>query len=283
MAGRILKAGLIGEHIGRSRFAAAQALLCGEAGLTLDFTNFDTVEMTAFDFEDHVAGLPGQGFDGVTVTHPFKTRAHRLAGKINYPGSLGASNLLRFEPDGCQGFNTDYTGFKSVWAAQFGDAAPGRVAMAGAGGVSRALVAGLLDLGAERIDLWDLNPQLCRDVARVTDPSGKRVFAIEAVDEIPEAVRTANGLLNATPMGMDHYPGTAFDAALVGGQDWAFDAVYAPIDTVFLIDARAAGLTTITGFDLFRHMAVLSFEVYTGCLIDKPTAVEALRPLARGL
>jgi shikimate dehydrogenase len=283
MTGGVLKAGLIGEHIGRSRFAAAQELLCARTGLTLDFTAFDTAEMTDFDFEHHIASLPGQGFDGVTVTHPFKTRAHKLARDINYPGSLGASNLLRFEPGGFQGFNTDYTGFKSAWTAQFGDTAPGRVAMAGAGGVSRALIAGLFDLGAERIDLWDLDPQLCRDVARITDPSGRRVFAIEAADEIRQAVRGANGLLNATPMGMDHYPGTAFDAGLVGGQNWAFDAVYAPIDTVFLKCARDAGLTTITGFDLFRHMAVLSFEVYTGCLIDKPTAVEALRPLARGL
>jgi shikimate dehydrogenase len=283
MADSVLKAGLIGEHIGRSRFAAAQELLCGAAGLKLDFTAFDTAEIMDFDFESHIASLPVQGFDGVTVTHPFKTRAHKLARDINYPGSLGASNLLRFEPEGFRAFNTDYTGFKSAWAAQFGDARPGRVAMAGAGGVSRALIAGLLDLGAERIDLWDLNQQLCVEVARVTDPSGERVFAIEAADEIRQTVRAANGLLNATPMGMDHYPGTAFDAALVGGQDWAFDAVYAPIDTVFLKNARDTGLITITGFDLFRHMAVLSFEVYTGCLIDKPTAVEALRPLARGL
>jgi len=283
MADDRLKAGLIGEHIGRSRFAAAQELLCGQAGMTLDFTAFDTADQENFDFESLVASLPQKGFDGVTVTHPYKTRAHALAQETHYPASLGASNLLRFEPGGIHAFNTDYTGFKSAWAAQFGETAPGRVAMAGAGGVSRALIASLLDLGADRIDLWDLDPELSGTVARLTDASGQRVHAIEATDDIYAAVRAADGLLNATPMGMDHYPGMAFDAALIGGQRWAFDAVYAPIDTAFMQAAHGAGLMTMSGFDLFRHMAVLSFAVYTGRLNDIPIAVEALRPLAEGL
>jgi len=278
-----LKAGLIGKHIGRSRFADAQALLCRETGWTLDFTPFDTALLEHYDFEQHIDSLPGQGFHGITVTHPYKTRAHSLAQSFDYPETLGASNLLRFNAGAVEAFNTDYTGFKGAWRAEFGSAAPGRVAMAGAGGVSRALIAGLLDLGAERIDLWDITAKLAQTVADSADPDAKRVTALADNDQIADAIQRADGLLNATPMGMDQYPGMAFDPDLIGAQGWAFDAVYAPITTAFMTAAEKAGLRTMNGFDLFRHMAVSSFEVYTGCLIDKPTAVDRLRPLAEGL
>lgn len=279
----ILKAGLIGSHIGKSRFALAQELLCKQADLLLDFTKFETADLPDFNFASHVLSLRQQGFNGVTVTHPFKTLAHALAQENSYPATLGASNLLRFNAQKISAYNTDYTGFKSAWQAQFGHASPGRVAMAGAGGVSRALIVALMELGATRIDLWDLNPELSQVVTREIDPSGQCVTAIQGADEIDAAVLAADGLLNATPMGMDHHPGMAFEPAHFGGQNWAFEAVYAPIETEFLLSARAAGLNVMSGFDLFRHMAVLSFEAYTGLTVDKSAAVEALRPFAKGL
>ena len=45
--------------------------------------------------------------------------------------------------------------------------------------------------------------------------------------------------------------------------------------------ARAAGLTTISGFELFKHMAMGTFTAYTGIEIDEEAAVirlDALRP-----
>ena len=96
-----------------------------------------------------------------------------------------------------------------------------------------------------------------------------------------DAIRQAHGLVNATPLGMAEYPGTAFDPALLGPQAWAFDAVYTPTNTMFLRDARAAGLAILTGFDLFRSMAVRSFAAYTGIEVDEAAmrpALEALRP-----
>ena len=46
--------------------------------------------------------------------------------------------------------------------------------------------------------------------------------------------------------------------------DWAFDAVYQPVETPFkqLIDAR--GITFISGFELFFHQGVDAFSIFTG-------------------
>ena len=101
------------------------------------------------------------------------------------------------------------------------------------------------------------------------------------MDDVADAVREADGLINATPLGMVEYPGSAFDPMLLGGQTWAFDAVYTPTRTAFLIAAQAAGLHCITGFDLFRAMAVRSFEAYTGINIpmaEVSVPLNGLRP-----
>jgi shikimate dehydrogenase len=80
---------------------------------------------------------------------------------------------------------------------------------------------------------------------------------------------------------MAEYPGTAFDPGLMGQQSWAFDAVYTPTQTMFLRDANVAGLSILTGFDLFRSMALRSFEAYTGLHVDDAalhSTLDALRP-----
>jgi shikimate dehydrogenase len=160
-----------------------------------------------------------------------------------------------------------------------GAARPGRVVMAGAGGVARSLAAGLKQLGAERIDIFDLEADRARDVAAGADPAGTVVHAI-AHGAAGPAVRAADGLVNATPLGMAQYPGMAFDRAEMGGQKWVFDAVYTPIETRFMMVAAEEGLTRLTGFDLFMHMAMDIFEFFTGETVDREAASPLLEALA---
>lgn len=274
-----LIAGMIGEHIGRTRLPAALDIMCGLHGLALEFELIDTAGREAFDFDACVDDLRARGWTGVTVTHPWKTRAADYAGAGMREGleSLGASNLLRFEDQGVAGYNTDFTGFRGAWGAHMGDAAPGRVAMAGAGGVARALGPALSTLGAAEIAVWDGRPEAARDLAARI---GKTARAVP-MEDAAEATAAADGLVNATPLGMREYPGSAFDAARIGPQAWAFDAVYTPTQTRFLRDAAAAGVRTISGFALFQHMAMDTFAAYTGIGVD-PAAVlpqlDALKP-----
>ncbi|MBT8460184.1 MAG: hypothetical protein KJN60_10985, partial [Boseongicola sp.] len=141
MSNVTLRLGLIGDHIGRSRFSAAMDLLCKQHGLTLNFTPIDTGEMPDFDFDAKVDELIASDWTGVTITHPYKIAARTRAGDgmIAEVAHLTASNLLTFRPK-TKGFNTDYSGFVGAWKAMMGVALPGKVAVAGAGGVAGAIV-----------------------------------------------------------------------------------------------------------------------------------------------
>ncbi len=271
-----LRAGLIGAHIGRSRLSAALRIMCDDHGLVLEFTPIDTADRPGFDFARKVDELRGLGWTGVTVTHPHKEYAAAYAGDAMQPDvrHLGASNTLTFHPH-LAGHNTDFTGFLDAWRNAMGDARPGKVAIAGAGGVARAIAPALLDLGAREIFIWDTAADAA---ARLAEAFGDRVTAIEASDSW-DAILAADGLVNATPLGMANYPGSAFASDLLGSQNWCFDAVYTPTDTAFLSAATARGLTGLSGFDLFRFMALRSFAAYTGIAPDPGTTLPKLNRL----
>jgi shikimate dehydrogenase len=77
-----------------------------------------------------------------------------------------------------------------------------------------------------------------------------------------------DGLVNCTPIGHKDSPGNPLPANCFGGQSWAFDAVYVPIDTQFLTCAKQAGLDILSGFDLFLYQAVDSFIYFTDQSVD---------------
>ncbi len=275
---RIIKNGLIGAHIGRSRFSKAMDLLCREHDMDLDFTSIDSAEIDGFDFENTVQNLIKSGWTGVTVTHPHKIEARDFAGNGMIAGleHLPASNLLTFKPP-LRAFNTDYSGFIGAWKSIMGEANPGAVAVAGAGGVAGAIVPALEALGADDIAVWDLQPGKASILA---DQCGERVRAIDPADA-PDAISRATGLVNATALGMGDNKESAFPDKIIDAQNWAFDAVYTPVATPFLSLSASRGLTTISGFDLFRFMILDSFEAYSGI---KPDAnrmlplIDALKP-----
>lgn len=271
---KTLRCGLIGDHIGQTRFPAALGVMCRAAGIGLRFELIDTADRAGFDLSGVVDDLRKDGWDGVSVTHPFKQAAAQYAGQ-GMPAELarlGAANTLVFGPS-VQGFNTDYTGFLAAWEANMGDVPVGCVALAGAGGVARAIGPALATLGAREIRIRDISQDRAKELADLIGDCARVI----APDQWSEAVLGADGLVNATPIGMTYRPGSAFDLDLIGSQAWAFDAVYTPTDTGFLIACARAGLTILTGFEMFRHMALHSFQAYTGV---RPDPVEIMPLLA---
>ncbi len=274
----VIRAGLIGDHIAHSRFSAALALLCEAQNMTLDFDLIDSAERPNFDFQECVETCRSADWNGVSVTHPFKQSAAVYSAPFSGPEvqALGACNTLIFRPR-LAAHNTDFVGFLDAWNDVFGDRRPGRVAMAGAGGVARAIVPALVRLGATEIVIWDSEAELAHELAERAGPVARAVDP----DQCAAVIATADGLVNCTPMGTPHMPGSAFDPDLIGQQKWAFDAVYTPTDTAFLKDAANRGLSVMTGFDLFCHMSLSSFRSYTGISPDRSrvlTALRALRP-----
>lgn len=262
-----IELGLVGSGIARSQAPRLHEVAAALCGVHLTYRLFDLGEEETVPFEQKIRDLADQGLRGVNVTHPFKQRAAAMvaipdAGTKN----IGAVNTIRFTDS--TGHNTDYSGFMKAFRSHFGTSRPGSVLMAGAGGAGRAVAFALatIDPGV-RLRIVDIDLGKAQGLASELQDLDVDCTAHPTTEE--EALAEADGLVNCTPLGMHQYPGSALPDSLVGGQRWAFDAVYTPIDTPFLKRARTQGLDVLTGYELFFYQGVDAFEIFTGIAVDQ--------------
>ena len=272
--GGTIRLGLIGDNIAASRSPDLHRLSGQATGLDVTYERLVPAERRA-DFATIFARCRDSGMRGVNITYPYKERVGALV-TIPDPevARLGSINTVVFETDSALGYNTDYTGFAAAYRATFAGRPSGRVAIVGAGGVGRAIAFALAGLGASELRLVDAHRARSEGLAEALDRLSRPNNKVTIASDVADAVSDADGVVNCTPVGMNGHPGSAIRADLLGGQHWAFDAVYTPVDTQFLSDARHAGLATISGYELFFHQGIQAFELFTGRM---PPDLEELR------
>lgn len=270
-----LKLGLIGDNIARSRSPLLHRLAGIQNGMVVEYDRLIPRDMGE-DFDTVFAQASSRGYRGINITYPYKERAAaKVAIDDPLVRAIGAVNTVLFEPGGPQGQNTDYTGFIAAYRGVRGDTPPGIACLIGTGGVGRALAFALIALGAQEIRLVDRDPAkaeaLAADLRAVPDAPPVAVYA-----EAEAGAAGAAGLLNGTPVGMVGYGGTPLAASAMAGAQWAFDAVYTPVDTQFLQDAEAAGLKVISGYELFFFQGVHAWAHFAGKPLDQDQLRTAL-------
>lgn len=274
----MIQLGLIGEGISKSSAPRLHEFLGKLHGLPVSYIRIDSHETPDFDFPEALKTCGDNGFRGVNVTHPFKERVRSL---IDVPdpavARIGAINTVVFDADPPRGFNTDYTGFHGAFRHRFGDTAPGKVLIVGTGGVGKAMAFALARLGASGIWLYDIDTGRADGLSRTLGDAGIDAAVIGGED-FHSAVQAADGLINGTPIGMWTNPGNPFPTEAIGGQRWAFDAVYTPMETEFLEAARARSLDIMSGYDLFLFQGFDAFEIFTGVSVDPTEAMAKFPP-----
>lgn len=263
-----IELGLIGQKISQSKSPALQNMLGQIHGLDVNYQLQERDSAEESEFATTLESLIARGFTGTNVTIPYKQIALKYAtSKDRAAQRVGATNCMRFKQGEVLATNTDYTGFIGAYNSRREGKAAGTVLLLGAGGVGRAVAFALEELGVEAIHVFDLN----------TDGAQALVDALNAVGiaalvttpaELEATSQQADGLINCTPIGHKDSPGNPLPAHCFGGQGWAFDAVYVPIDTEFLTCAKQADLDIISGFDLFLFQAVDSFVYFTDQPVD---------------
>ena len=265
---RHLLLGLIGDNIGASRAPLLHRLAGAQHGIDVTYDRLVPREMgKPFDaLFDHVAQA---GYRGINVTYPYKEKA-ALRVRITDPlvQAMGAVNTVLFGKDQPEGFNTDYSGFLSAYRAARGDLAPGVVLLIGAGGVGRSLAFALAGLRAAELRIADLDSARARALANALR-AGFPDLPITLGQAAADLAQGVEGVLNATPVGMVGHDGTPLPRNAMPARGWAFDAVYTPVNTAFLSDAAAAGLTAISGYELFIGQGVDAWHLFAGLPLDE--------------
>ncbi len=269
-----IRIGLIGGNIAASQSPALHRLAGRLCGLDVSYELL-TPALLNKSFDDVFEQCVRDGFRGVNVTYPFKEEVmQRVVLDDPVQAAIGSCNTVVFDTPRHRGANTDFSGFIKAFRETFGSASPGHVAIAGGGGVGKAIAFALATLDADGLAIFDVD----RAKAEALQAALKRNFEALPVSVEPTlaaAVADADGLVNGTPLGMDG-KGSAFPAELLGSQSWVFDAVYTPVHTPFLEAARKAGLAVMSGYELFLHQGIDAFRFFTGEDVDPAALRRAL-------
>lgn len=261
-----MRAGLVGSGIGQSLTPGMHEAEGRALGLHYTYERFDTDlapwnDMPLARILDHAEA---EGFAGLNITHPHKMAvvAHidRLSDEAE---ALGTVNTVVFRDGGRIGHTTDHSGFGKALDAFRVSPEGAQVVQFGAGGGGSATALALVDAGA-RLSLVDREPERAERLARQI----RAARPDAAIDTGSVDLAAVDGAVNATPLGMDAYPGMAFDPAALKPEAWVADIVYFPIETALTRAARARGLRVMNGGAMALYQAVAAFELLTGVKPD---------------
>jgi shikimate dehydrogenase len=212
---------------------------------------------------------------GASVTIPHKESIIPLLdGLTPAARRVGAVNTLFWRGDALTGDNTDLLGCIHA----LGGDVPARALILGAGGVARAVLAGLEQAGAGEILVAARSPEktalLARDFPCRPIPWEER-FAVLA--------SWKQGLIvNATPLGMR---GPLAGQSPLTDEAWppaaspeatACDTIYTPRETPFLRQARSRGWRAVDGLAFFLAQGLAQFRLWTGLSLSFDEAEDML-------
>jgi 3-dehydroquinate dehydratase/shikimate dehydrogenase len=227
-------------------------------------------------FMDSLLARPWLDWRGLSVTIPHKENALAYVGKDNceeLARKIGAINTITIDAGGaCRGHNTDYAAaldaLCSAMRIRRQDLVGRTVAVLGAGGAGRAIVAGLRHYGAQ-VEIFS------RTVSRAEALAEE--FSCRAAGMDGAARTGARIVINCTPVGMHPQVDASPMEDMPPRVEAVFDTIYNPVQTRLLRQARRGGLLTVSGLEMFVNQGAAQFEIWTG----RPAPRELMRQVAR--
>jgi shikimate dehydrogenase len=268
-------AGVLGDPVRHSLSPAMHNAALAALGLDWAYL---ALPVAAADLAVVLRGLEAIDCRGLNVTLPHKQAAAALAQELTpLARRLGAVNtLVRREGGGWLGANTDVEGF----LAPLRSLAAREALVLGCGGSARAVVAGLVELGLQRIrvagrDGTRLERFLasCADWAPGLEPLAWEAGAADGEDALAGALAGADLVVNTSPVGMAsgadpaaaaRSPLTSEQVALLRPVATVYDLIYTPRPTVLLRLAGDRGCRTIDGLEMLVQQGAASLRLWSG-------------------
>jgi len=218
-------------------------------------------------------------FGGFSVTIPHKenalnfvqTRGWRVEALAQ---KIGAANTLVVSKDDVlKAYNTDYSAALDSITSGLGITRAGLkelpVAIIGAGGVARAIVAGLSDTDA-KIKIYN------RTVEKAQKLAAEFNCDFAPLDDL--ANLDAKMVINCTSIGMHpNVDQSPVPKEYIKKGMAVFDTVYNPAQTLLLKQAKQAGAKTIDGLSMFINQAAAQFKLFTSQDANPELMRKALR------
>ncbi len=229
--------GLIGEHLSHSFSKEIH-------GKIYDYK----YELCEIEREKLDSFMREKSFRAINVTIPYKEAVLPYLDEIDPQAEkIGAVNTIINDGGKLKGYNTDFLGLLALITRHIKTLAGKKVLVLGSGGTSKTACAVAGKLGASEVYI----------VSR-----GERAGAITYA-EAYKIHTDAKVIINTTPCGM--YPnngGKAIELDRFSEVEACFDAVYNPLRSAFILDAKERGIIAEGGLYMLVAQAVFAAEYF---------------------
>jgi len=207
--------------------------------------------------ENGIQAIRTLGIRGMNVSMPFKSAVIPFLDHLDPAAeSIGAVNTINNEDGILTGYNTDFIGALRALREKT-ELTGKRVALLGAGGAARAVGYGLVTSGAE-VSVFNRSVDNAKRLAEefhLTLGGTLEQFSSEDGFDI---------LVNCTSAGFRSPDQSPLLKEQLSKKLVVMDAVFLPVETKLLVDARNGGCSTISGVRMLLHQACGQVELYTG-------------------
>lgn len=263
---------VIGNPVAHSKSPRIHALFAQQTGKALEY---GLLPAELDGFAQVVRTFFAQGGAGLNVTVPFKEQAHTLADVLSARAkAAGAVNTLWMQDGRLHGCNTDGVGLVGDLVRLGVRLSGARVLMVGAGGAARGVLQPLIDAGCTLLRIVNRNASRAHELAA----SWQGVAPVQAGGLADAAVDGGwDVVINATSTGLaGQAPQLPSGLYAAGGV--AYDMMYGPKPTPFLVQARADGAALCAdGLGMLVGQAAESFRIWHGVRPDPEPVLQRLR------
>lgn len=249
--------GCIGEHLRHSFSKEIHNLLC----------DYDYI-LKEIPSDDLDSFMEMHDFKAINVTIPYKERVIPHLETIDEAAKrIGAVNTIVNKDGKLYGYNTDFYGMTKLIKKTGVEIAGKKVLILGSGGTSKTANAVCTALGA-------------REIIRVSRTASENSITYEDAYLLQS---DAEIIINTTPVGM--FPkndGCPIDISKFPKLTGAIDAVYNPLRTRFIRQAKKAGIAAEGGLYMLVAQAVKACEWFTGNAIPDEKCDEVYKKILSG-
>jgi shikimate dehydrogenase len=207
-------------------------------------------------------------FVGFNVTMPYKQVMLDLCDEVAMLAQMaGAVNTVHCVDGRLIGYNTDGRGLVDALRAELGfEPAGARVALVGSGGAAGAALVSLVLGKAARVTIVNRTVENAEELAeRIRPHARETTIEVVALDEgAEEVVRSADLVVNATPLGMHPGDDSPVPAGWMRNGQIVADMIYRAEPTPLVAAARSAGATAVDGLGMLVAQGATAMEIWCG-------------------
>lgn len=215
------------------------------------------------DIKKMVEAVRIMGIRGLTCTMPHKLSVMKYLDEIDQTAKdMAAVNTVVNNNGKLTGYNTDWLGVIASLKKVDKKIENKRAIVFGAGGVGRSIIYGLLQ---NNVHVLVVNRTIskARKIVKDMNLVFKNKISIECagLNEVSN-LDNFDFIFNATSVGMEK-SASIINKNLISSKHIVFDAVYFPLETKLIKEAKEKGAKVIHGSELLLNQALYQFEYYT--------------------